>query len=321
MNEQFLYSFIQNLPENDATNMLSANSYCELLKKKKYIKFTDLDDQKALERYNKLMTFISKKPLKIYKFDDFEDYDEEFIFETFTEVIISIFGCNDKIVDEIKSFIQNIRYKESDEILDGYSIQMLNKVTGNIEYSILIPSIRNLSAIVCLSHEFIHYHLQSNNLENKIFQYGEILSIYAEKIATHIVEEKKLDLDITKKIENVRLDGVVWHNVTNKQEVRNAVKLYSSIQGMDKNIQDIKEIFFNYKKYSIALAQSYGIGYIYAENLYQMYLNDSKIATEKINNVLSGEDTLESILAYYNISTNNKETFENAKMKVRSIFK
>ena len=321
MNEQFLYNFVKNLPENDATNMLSANRYCEQLKKNEYAKFNDLDDQKALERYNKLMTYISKKPLKIYKLNDFDDYDETFILETFTDVILNIFGYNTKIVDEIKSFILNIRHKETDDILDGYSIQMLNRITGNIEYSIMVPSIKNLSAIVCLSHEFIHYHLQLNNMESNIFQYGEILSIYAEKIATHIVEEKKLDLDIMKKIENVRLDGVVWHNITNKQEVRNAVKLYSNISSINKYMEDVKELFYNYKKYSTALAHSYGIGYIYAENLYQMYLNDPKIATEKINKVLCGEETLESILGYYNISTNNKETFETAKMKVTSIFK
>jgi len=321
MNEQFLYSFIQNLPKNDAINILSANRYCEQLNDNMYDKFTDLDDKKALERYNRLMTYISKKTLKIYKLNDFQDYDEMFIIKTFIEVVFSIFDRNTKIVDEIKSFIQNTILKETDDILDGYSIQKQNRITKDIKYVVTVPSIKNLSAIVCLSHEFIHYHLQLNNMESKIFQYTELLSIYAEKIATHIVAEKKLDLEIMKKIENVRLDGIVWHNVINKKEVKNVVKMYTIIQGMDKNIQDIKEIFFNYKKYSIALAQSYGIGYIYAENLYQMYLNDSKIATEKINNVLSGEDTLESILAYYNISTNNKETFEKAKMKVRSIFK
>lgn len=37
--------------------------------------------------------------------------------------------------------------------------------------------------------------------------------------------------------------------------------------------------------------------------------------------VLYNEESLESLLKYYNISTSNKNTYDNTKIKIKSLFK
>ena len=125
---------------------------------------------------------------------------------------------------------------------------------------------------------------------------------------------KNNDESMIKKIESIRLDTIKWH-------YKDKVDETNKYKGQIKYLNDIytKRMIEESLLYENDLSLSYGLGYLYAEHLFQLFIDNPSSVSIQLQKVLYGEESLENLLGYYNISTNNKETFEIAKKKIRKI--
>lgn len=280
---------------------------------------SDLENNKDLEKYNRFIKFVTNRNTKNYLMPSFADEKEATVFEMAAVILYTVLGDNKRIMEEFSEFMNNIHVRDSQEVLNGYSYKMVNELNGNITYNVLVPSVNNLSSIVCLIHEFIHYHFQKNNMEQKKFYYGEILSILFEKIAADLLEQWDLDKQMTHKIENVRIDTLKYHYTTQKEDIK-TIKKYNSMLG-PQYYEYANKMYNEFKSYYDLLSQSYGIGYLYAESLFNLYNENPEEFRRRINNILCDEISLQEVLDFYDINTGNKEVFEAAKAKIRIVTK
>ena len=168
------------------------------------------------------------------------------------------------------------KLSNDNEILSGINLTFRDEVTNKIECFVEVPSFNNTSSVVSLVHEFIHFHMAHKEIDlNKKYYYTEIFSILAEKIAANKVEELLKCQDMVKKIENTRLNGIVWHYKDRFEEMTALQKIYNqakkgfvppstSIEEMEKECPWLKggSIKESYNIYRDNLAYSYGFGYI-----------------------------------------------------------
>ena len=312
--ELFLAKTSRELDEEEQINLSTAYEHSKLIKSNYYSKFHDLDEIKQREKYNKYIKIIIAKQIAKYDITSFEKINEAEITKYFMNILNIIFGDINKISKEIDIFLENMVINEDTlDPMNGYSLHAVNTITGEEGYNIIIPSMNNLSVISCLSHEFLHFHFQYNKTECKMFQYGEILSIFAEKLAAEMIS-KNNDESMIKKIESIRLDTIKWH-------YKDKVDETNKYKGQIKYLNDIytKRMIEESLLYENDLSLSYGLGYLYAEHLFQLFIDNPSSVSIQLQKVLYGEESLENLLGYYNISTNNKETFEIAKKKIRKI--
>lgn len=311
--EEFLAACLKHSTQEEYEYTMNAYTYSKKLSEKYYDEFMDLSDEKQRERYNKIIKLITSKNYIKYGNDAFLQLDFEKITKLFLYILNNIFGDLNKIEKEIELYLKSIQIRNGAEPMDGQAFEIVNTDTGEKFHKIMIPSPNNLSSVVCLCHEFFHFIFHAKDNDIRTFQYIEILSIYAEKVASHILSTK-IEPSTEKKIETIRLECIKWHYTKSKEDAQD-------IKNIIKKVQSEEAVRFGNDNliYGLHLSQSYGIGYIYAEYLYQQYLDNPKLVSEKLLPVLYGEQPLSSLLNYYNISTNNKEVFEVAKKKIRTI--
>ncbi len=297
----------------------------------------DLKFSKQISRYNKYLASITKVHPRSYRTKEFMRIKEQQLLEISLYVIINIFG--EKVIPIVLDYYKHLCPSNADEILDGINITAVNQETNEVIKLVEVPDLETTSNIVTIVHEFVHYYLEYLKIPaNKQRYYDEILSIYAEKIAKIMVEEITHERNYSSRIEEQRLETILWHYKQNLPSAICVADLYSELKRRSINsrlsftdvinIQQLEQQFPFIKQsngvsllkgYYKNMADSYGIGYLYSESLLARYLDDKKVATRELGKYLSSEQTLEELLSYYNISTNNPETFEIAKKKIESI--
>lgn len=312
-----------------------AKTFMEDVKSKRMIqKPTELNSNKSRHLYDSFIDLTIKSEPKEYFQNDFTMLTRNEIIELFVYTVLTIFGNTEEINREMENFFERIQLSNDNEILSGINLTFRDEVTNKIECFVEVPSFNNTSSVVSLVHEFIHFHMAHKEIDlNKKYYYTEIFSILAEKIAANKVEELLKCQDMVKKIENTRLNGIVWHYKDRFEEMTALQKIYNqakkgfippstSIEEMEKECPWLKggSIKESYNIYRDNLAYSYGFGYIYAENLYKKYIEDQEKTTYDINKVLNGENKINSLLSNYNIGI-NQQSITVAKQKVKSITK
>lgn len=281
----------------------------------------DLMVPRAKDRYDSVIRYIDSKNPREYTISEFGSQKMIDNYEFVYYIACSILGESEELFESFKEFISNIRINNSNSVLDGYCYQIINPDKPS-EYMIEIPSEESISSIACVLHEFIHFYLLKHQISFPKAYYEEILSILFEKIAADFVEKDLNEKDFTKKIESSRLDCVRYHHVNNKEEME-AMRLFLQlIRQYSQNWQEQEEkMLADYKAYHDKLSHSYGLGYIYAENLFLLYKNDKNTFIEAMKKIFSGEVTLQEVLDDFNITTANKVIFDNAKIKIKGITK
>ena len=312
-----------------------AKTFMEDVKSKRMIqKPNELNSNKSRHLYDSFIDLTIKSEPKEYFQNDFTMLTRNEIIELFVYTVLTIFGNTEEINREMENFFERIQLSNDNEILSGINLTFRDEVTNKIECFVEVPSFNNTSSVVSLVHEFIHFHMAHKEIDlNKKYYYTEIFSILAEKIAANKVEELLKCQDMVKKIENTRLNGIVWHYKDRFEEMTALQKIYNqakkgfvppstSIEEMEKECPWLKggSIKESYNIYRDNLAYSYGFGYIYAENLYKKYIEDQEKTTYDINKVLNGDERIDSLLKNYNIGI-NQQSITVAKQKVKSITK
>ena len=313
-----------------------ALSFMEQVNKKELILSpSEFKSSKSKLIYDSFIDLSIKSRPNAYFQNDFNKLPVDAVMEAFTLAIYTILGDDYKITQEIEEFLGCVTLSNDNEILSGIKLTALNKKTGKIITVVEIPSINNTSSVVSLVHEFIHFHICKNNIDlNKKFYYGEIFSIYSEKVATYIVEFfLKYQNDMTKKIENTRLDSIVWHYTERIEQLKEIYKIYNTakknnslpmaiLKEMERDCPwlintKIKNAYYNYKD---NLAYSYGFGYLYAEALFQRFLDDTDKASNDFMDTLNGNIKIEDLFKNYGVGLNS-HTLTEARQKIKSIKK
>ncbi len=294
---------------------------------------TDLDDQNAKHQFDNYINSILKFNPQEYKASSFSVIP----YQTFIKLIIYILRhifVNINIDNELKEFFSTISITYSDEILNGIVLTYLDE-NNHFQHLTKLPNIDTTGGIVTFIHEFIHFHLAKIDMDyNKKAFYREILSIYAEKVALHILASLNVEPNIMRKIEETRLESIVWHYKVHPNEVNLTIQNYyqakqhSQIRSFQEYINKAEETIpwikhpqtIEYaKQYKSNLAAGYGLGYLYAESLLQYYIANDIGAQARIGQVLKGELKLQSLLDYYNINAANEQLYDNVSLKLNAL--
>lgn len=296
---------------------------------------TDLSSKKANNKFNKYIDHIEQFKPREYKTNDFSSIEYRDLVNMALYIIKRIFG-NIDIESELIEFLQNLHCSGSDEILNGIALTIKTD-DGKILRINEIPNVNKTSSIIALVHEFIHFHCSKLNIDfNKKRYYEEILSIYAEKLATCILTQINIEPDFMRKIEETRLEGIVWHYKVHPNELDFAITSYHKAKSLlfipefrdyvtrveeglpwIKSAQETKT-FLQYKK---TLATSYGLGYLYAESLLMHYFDDERVVENKIRKTLMGEEQLQDTLNYFGINAERNEPYEAVEQRLSMLRK
>lgn len=329
---------MENLNTYEKNEVLFALGYLEELEKGIYIRENiDLKDKNVANKYNRYIQTIVKANPKEYFINEFKKIGIVDSQKLFVYIIYNIFNFDKSIEGEIKSFIQTLHFNNSNSIFNAVALSLYNKETKKLEQHTEIPCLDSVTSAICMAHEFIHYHMEKNNIStDKKRYYEEILSIYAEKIACEILDSLGMDKDLSLKVDSCRLESIHYHYKEKIDEMSSFKEMYWNAKKMmwvdaeyTKFVEMVDEqfpIFKNervgmaYRLYSDALAQSYGIGYLYAENLFKFHLESNNTDT-KIKQVLCGDMPLSELLNYFNISANNDDIYRTVSTKIKTISK
>lgn len=297
----------------------------------------DLNNPIAEGLYNHYIDNIcSSNALEFFK-NDFAPKETKEITDKTVQIICYIFGEDNFILNEIKNFFQSLIVTPTDLVMDGLCLKgNLKENTNTPYYAVKIPPLTDESVIICLVHEFIHYHCLNNNIDmNRKKYYEEILSIYGEKMALYLLEKESNTTDLTRKIENIRLGTIKWHYIDHIAEIEQIKNFYQYLCKMNSiphsGVEESKKEFENnypwvkskkgietFELYDKIKRESYGIGYLYSENLFQKYLNDKK-QLSKMQSVLKGNTYLQDLLNYYNIIADNKDIYIPVEQKIKRL--
>ena len=319
--EQFVINLASGMKDSTSANdILIAYSYGRLLEQGVYISGNpDLENHRANERYHNIIKrVVEANPIE-YLEKDFDYMDSDIVFEYTLDILKKIFGDSKEIIDAYKDFIKSIEISGDKSPMNGYVYRMVNTANNTSIFQTVIPTIKSQSSVTCLIHEFMHYYFQKNDIEYKKAYYEEILSILFEKIASEYVEEDFKDKDFIRKIENIRLSSIHYHNSTKKDEMKLFKKAVLSVNNSDKD--NYIKFLEDYEKHHARMSESYGIGYIYAESLYNLYKSDLSAFQKKMREIFSRETSLQDTLDYFDINMCNKKVFEQAKNKIRLVTK
>lgn len=318
--EDFLNDFASIFGAEMYNEFLTVYSFSKQVEDGVYsIDNVDLRNPNSKNKYNKFISMITKKNPKNYTMKYFENMDTIDVFRYAMVILAYITGNDNRILEEFEEFTKTLIVKPHDEVLNGYSYKRTNLLDNTTSYEVIVPSITNVSAIVCLLHEFTHYHFQKNNMEEKKSYYDEILSILFEKLAGDLIEKLNLSKNVSQKIENVRLDCIKFHYTIQKSGIQD-MKKYASVL-KNESTEYMKKFTRDYENYYTKLAQSYGLGYLYAESLYVLYKTDEFTFHKKIREIFNGDLSLQEMLDYYNINAGNEEVYNNARKRISKVLR
>lgn len=314
--ETWLNTFKSELDFKEAYQIDKTIGYIKALDNNMYIKENfDLQNQKALERYNKFIKIIINKYPKEYLNNDFNTMHYNEIISIFKEIIYTLLDNNNETKDIVNDFINLIEIVDLDNPLDGNVLKYLNTNNNNVFYRVLIPKCNNEASIVCLVHEFMHYISFIENInDTKKMYYEEILSIFGEKFAAHLLELHGIE-DIERKIENIRVSALKFYYTDQVKELEK-YRLFSQKENDDNLYRFYKES----KLYIKTLAESYSLGYIYSNSIIELYFNNNSFRKDFIS-VFLKRLSLQELLDKYSINMENRQVIEQSKKQLRLYFK
>lgn len=309
-------------------------SYADQVRKKEIDPTNyDLKSEEARRKYNRYISQIIGVNAREYKVGDFLSIGSKNVVMMSTEIIMRIFGPDTLPV--IQEYFTKVISSKNESILDGVSLSILDTRTNKEEKFVEVPDINVSSTVVALVHEFVHFYFKKRKIDMQKKQYyEEIFSIYAEKIAAHTMQEWKIEKDFLKRVEETRLEGITWHYQTQAPTVIEVIAMYKRIKSNPRNINEIMTIqsleagiptikepngTTLVKQYYDNLADSYGIGYLYGESLFQRYLEDEKTMFLLLQGLIRKQKAIPEILDYYGIGANREKTYQEVERRIKEI--
>ena len=170
-------------------------------------------------------------------------------------------------------------------------------------YEVAIPPIYQYLDLLTRMHEFSHY-LNYKKCPKMFYDYlkTEVHSIFMEQLFHDYCLKKNYLTDE---------DNVTWYYHLN------SIIGYLQITDYDyKSVITENRIGTSYDTFIMKVLYYYG--YVYANKLYELYLNDEKKFLKRYMGIYHG-DCLESICNYYDIDIEKYDTLEPTIKRIRSV--
>ena len=226
----------------------------------------------------------------------------------------------------------------SDKLMEGVSLKIIDPKDFSKVINVMeVPDFSHVSSIVCLMHEYVHYHFQAANINTRRKKYyDEILPIFVEKVTAKMLKDQFDINDIEQIVHESRLETINWHYFVHPKEVKflldNLPKLKRSAEKGDFTAKfSLDKLYETYpclqtaegtqyfEMYNKHLAAAYGIGYLFSESLFEKYMEDEALGKKLFNSVLLNEMSLEELLKYYNIYSANRSVYEVAEGRLKLV--
>lgn len=209
---------------------------------------------------------------------------------------------------ENHDYISNILYSKENQELANYilsersTIRDLEYIDGcaciynlSKDKVLILESKRYFGSVSSCEHELTHL-LQAFNNNNPKQQYTEMLSIFNEFVSAELLSEKYNNQDIYEEEIIRRTTNRINHGVVSSD--------------FDNDRFNERSSFYKESYYSV---YSYMVGFIYAVRLFDLYHENPNEVLDKVNNILSGKNTVEKLLDDYSISFKDKSTISSFK--------
>lgn len=297
----------------------------------------DFKSQKIVKKFDSWINKVSDLNPQEYCISSMKTLDTEMVLTLSLKIIIDIFGETTDIQEEFLSFCKTIVNENLDSLLDGQHLTGYDTTNGNVVYEqTSLPNLQYTSSVVAIVHEFAHYFCSKRKLDpTKKRYYWEIIPIYCEKYAVRLMSKFLQDPEFLKKLESTRINSVVWHQLIHPQEINKVIEGYRNLQKMtgmqarllktatEEKIPWIKtsqgiQAMRGYKK---CMADSYSLGYLYAAALHRMGSVDERNVKNNMQLFFKGEKSLEELLSYYNITTENYSIYDDSYQELKRILK
>ena len=295
-------------------------------------KVKELEVPKVNKKYNNWARKLTELEPKEYKEKEFNSLDTETIIRYAAYIIDRLLGS--KALDDFKEFLKTIEITNSDSVLDGVVLEIVDTRTWErFIHKTCIPNINVEAHAVSLVHEFVHYYCKVRKIENtKKRFYLEILSTFFEKFAVNKLKEIVSDDEFEKKMTSSRLDGTLWHFNESPFENKELIKIYNAA----KKVGDIGTVYQieqlapwiktnsgiqDMWDYRANLRDSYGLGYLYSDALLEKCLDDEQNVKTNIKKYFDGEKTIEELLKYYDIRADKFELYDKSFNRAKNILK
>lgn len=313
-----LSRFFGNTSETLSKEILMAYTYGIQLESGVYLpNNSDLKNPEFQKKYDDIIDKIVKANPKEYFVSEFKFMNTEEILEYVIFILFSVFGYSKEIEENYLEFARNIVLSHDNSPMNGYCYKIQNLDGKNLHYQVLIPTLSSMSAVACIIHEFMHYYFMKNNIPYKKAYYEEILSILFEKIASDFVVKDLPDKDFSKKIESNRLDCIKFHYTAKRNDL---IFLRMLLKDLPEEVY-AQKFLKDYASFSEKIAQSYGLGYIYSEGLYNLYKNEPSTFRRKMEEVMQKKSSLQDTLDYFNINMSNEKLLDSTNDKIKIIAK
>ncbi len=314
-------------------------SHAEDVKNGKLLKDNiDISGGKARNKYNQYIESIKRLNAREFKISAFPMIGTNEVLNIAGSIILYIYGP--EVIPVYEDFLKVLHSTKTDQALNGISVVTLNQITNETKKLVEVPDMRYCSTAVTIVHEFTYFIFRKLNIDNsKKRYYDEILSIYAEKVANFLItiELGKEGPLFSQRIEETRLEVIAWHYTVGVTEAEKLVREYakckasknptisvlSYISSVEKELPIVKtpegrSLLLSYYQNK---ADSYGMGYLYAEYLFQKSLEDQKQATTQLKRLLNKEQTLQELLDFYNINARNYQVYDAVNQRLELVRK
>ena len=174
-------------------------------------------------------------------------------------------------------------------LIDGYSyIYELDR-----DKIMKLGTMRFYNSIAIMEHELIHILMALNN-NNPEPQYTEILSMFGELLSLITFSQKNNNSNI---YENA---------LVNRCVSRMSHRVFAN-EFSDEHIKEHSDFLYQCHRN----AYPYMLGFVYANRLLNIYRDNPKEVLSKVNDILSGKNSVRELLSYYYISLTDKNTYSD----------
>ena len=297
----------------------------------------DFQSQKIVKKFNTWINKVNDLNPQEYFINSMKILGNEMVVKLSLKIIMDIFGKNEDIQQEFFNFFETVTTENLDSLLDGMRLTCYDTTNGNIAFEqTTLPNLNYASSVVAIVHEFAHYFCSKRKLEPaKKRYYNEIISIYCERYAVIFMSQFLQDPEFIKKLESTRINLIVWHQIIHPQEINTVLEEYRNLPKTGGTEVDLVKSAVEYnfpwiktsqgiiamRGYKKCMADSYALGYLYASALQRMSLVDEANVKKNMQLFFKGEKSLEELLKYYNIASDNYSIYDDSYQELKKVLK
>lgn len=289
--------------------MADALDFWEEIKNMGYIiERSDIINSKPNRRFNQILQLVHNANINTITEKDFEYRTPEENFKEVRNLYDEMF--NGKYNHEILRLESLTRESNQFGELDGGIALEIDASTRTKKVTkIRVNNLRSMHSSILVSHEDAHgaYYLKPIDLYTN-YNYNEVLPIIMEMIMAY-----RLGTDILLKAQAIRIQNFKENAI----EHCNIMPYFTELDIPNEKLSKAALAL----KFSFYLTYGYMISTIYAEQLFNYYLENPKEISKRIENIIERKETIPTVLQDLNINLGDNTTFNTFQKTLSKVSK